>query len=355
MAITATKILLEGGNILIKDATDKIIKILISHSTHAHNGDTSNIIYLNSIASDREEFQDVFPIDVNLITMPVPPLGGWTQTLLLQELSDNFIGKPIKSEQSTLLEILTAINNSNDVGIELGDVSGYSARKKFGRIQNLATAFKEIWPENINYPFPTSASIRTVSSTNANDTVAGTGGRTVLIKGLDANYDEVTEIVNLNGLSASNTVNSYIRINEFQLLTAGSSGSHIGTLYLGSGTLTAGKPATVLGLIDFVLGTPQAISQQAIFTVPRGKTAIVTQIETFTDQADNAIQSLKVKPFGGVNTYYGTTFTYQAVYASEFKAIEIPEKSDISLVAAASSGIVNVTGRMDLILKDTII
>lgn len=98
-----TKIILEGGNILIKDAADNILKILISQETFAHpsnvdveftnEGSGVDYIYFNNSPSNRETFGERISISCSEITVPAPPLGGWNMNNLLQELSDNYLGK----------------------------------------------------------------------------------------------------------------------------------------------------------------------------------------------------------------------------------------------------------------------
>ena len=48
-----------------------------------------------------------------------------------------------------------------------------------------------------------------MASTNANDTSAGTGLRTVLLSGLDSNGNAQTETISLNGTTAVASVNTY--------------------------------------------------------------------------------------------------------------------------------------------------
>lgn len=71
-----------------------------------------------------------------------------------------------------------------------------------------------------------------VSSTNANDTAAGTGARTVLITGLDENYNDVTESIILNGLTGVNTTKQFIRVFKVRVTTAGSGATAAGDIYV---------------------------------------------------------------------------------------------------------------------------
>ena len=97
-----TQIIKEGNNILFKTDAGVILKVIYTGGVNAHPGDTEDIIYLNNITSRREEHADIFPIKIDLITEPAPPVGGWTQALLLQELSDNFINTHLNKINDSL-------------------------------------------------------------------------------------------------------------------------------------------------------------------------------------------------------------------------------------------------------------
>lgn len=87
---------------------------------------------------------------------------------------------------------------------------------------------------------PSSAATLSVSSSNANDTSAGTGLRTFQLYGLDGSDSPVNEIITLNGTTAVTTTNSYKRITKTVALTTGSLYSNVGNIYIGDGTVTAG-------------------------------------------------------------------------------------------------------------------
>jgi len=89
----------------------------------------------------------------------------------------------------------------------------------------------------------------------------------LLIQGLDANYNQIQETVIPNGVSAVNTVNSYIRINGFGVIAAGSNMTNVGDITL---QLVAGGSAQ--GIIRAGIGT----SQQAVLTVPAGFIGVLT-------------------------------------------------------------------------------
>ncbi len=60
-----------------------------------------------------------------------------------------------------------------------------------------------------------------IVSDSADDTLLGTGARTLFIEGLDLNGNTISETIDMDGLTNVTTVNSYNRVNDMKVLTAG--------------------------------------------------------------------------------------------------------------------------------------
>ncbi len=123
------------------------------------------------------------------------------------------------------------------------------------------------------YTEPTSAAQRSVRSSSANDTSAGTGARQVEITYLDGAGDgPFAETVTLNGTTAVNTVATNIQyIERMRVVSVGSTGSNVGivTLY---GAAGGGGGA---------VGTIAATDNTTLWAhhyVPNGDTCYVTGI-----------------------------------------------------------------------------
>ena len=210
------------------------------------------------------------------------------------------------------------------------------------------------------YVYPTSATAMKVSSGSANDTSAGTGARTILVVGLDANYVSQSEIVTLNGQTQVTTTNSYLRITYTELLTTGSGNAQAGIIYIGTGSATAGVPATIYWQSE----TSYNNFSFAGFTVPAGYTAYITSY-TITSQSTTANINVSL---GLVLYEYGTASSTTAQGYAEYQStarltsngnfdrhfdhpLAIAEKSDVELRAWASTGsAVNVTGEIQYVL-----
>ena len=138
-----------------------------------------------------------------------------------------------------------------ELQVSRGQIPGHRSVVVFGYNPDVDTARVTVWPYTGILPLPAAALQMKVSSSSANDTAAGTGARTVFVAGLDANYNEISEIVTLNGQTAVLTTQFFLHINNAYVATAGSGLSAAGDIYFGEGTVTAGVPATVYDLIKF--------------------------------------------------------------------------------------------------------
>lgn len=94
------------------------------------------------------------------------------------------------------------------------------------------TTPETLWDVGGTINWTTAAGATTLVSASANDAAAGTGARTVLVTGLDANRDIISETVTLNGVTPVNLTNNFFRVNSMTVVTAGSTGYNEGALTL---------------------------------------------------------------------------------------------------------------------------
>jgi hypothetical protein len=156
-------------------------------------------------------------------------------------------------------------------------VEGYlvGTRNKFGLIGDLGTTEQVIsLGGQVNIPYLTSAVVVSISSTSVNDTLLGSGARTVRVSGVDEVFNEIEEIVTLAGQSAALTVLPFWRVYRLQVLTAGATGFNEGLIHCGTGALGSGIPA--VKLIEIGIGDNQTLA--AFWTSPAGATADLRSI-----------------------------------------------------------------------------
>ncbi len=156
------------------------------------------------------------------------------------------------------------------------EINGRWARSKFGRALGVGSIPVTIWGGVSRYVYPTAATVMSISSTSADDAVGGLGATSIVIIGLDANYELNVELVELNGQTPVSTAVAWLRIPRMFCVTPGSSGldENAGTIWAGTGIVTAGVPAVKHALIEPMKGQ----TLMALDTVPDRKRLILTSI-----------------------------------------------------------------------------
>ena len=240
-----------------------------------------------------------------------------------------------------------------ELQVAQGQIAYHEQIYKFGQNAVVGNSVETIWQQGGLYSYPPSATTMTVSSSDTNDTSAGTGARTVQIAGLDGDYNEIFETITLNGQTAVTTTNSYLRVNRALVLTAGSGGANAGIIYVGTGTVTSGVPANVYTTINGD-GTNQSL--QAFWTVPANYNAYIYQTNISTGNSSNTPAVLKTllvaRPYGGVfNTKELIVLTDGNHLQNYSFPITLTEKTDIEFRAESSSGSVsfNVSASMNIL------
>ena len=166
------------------------------------------------------------------------------------------------------------IYDHTDLAISRGHSIGYRTLYKFGYNPDVDTQEETVWGNAGNYIWLDSAVTMFVSSTSANDSGTGIGARTILIQGLDEDYNEIEETITLNGQTQVTTQLSYLRVYRAFVTLAGSNEGTSGVIYIGSSGATGGVPnSTVYASISIGNQT-----QIAAYTVPAGYTLYVDEI-----------------------------------------------------------------------------
>lgn len=235
-----------------------------------------------------------------------------------------------------------------ELQVARGQVDGHKTLFKFGINGVVGTSVETVWAEGGTYAYPASATVMKISSSSADDASGGTGARSIAIFGLDADYNEISESVLLDGQTAVNTGNSYLRISRMYVTTAGSGATAAGTIYAGTGTVTSGVPATVYGMI--ALNANQ--TQMAFWTVPAGYTLYLTGVYYTSGNTNaNAWTNFQLiqRPLGGVFRQQSSS---RVAGNGDFvldlhTPIAFSEKTDIEVRAVASTASSNVSAEFE--------
>lgn len=154
------------------------------------------------------------------------------------------------------------------ISASAGIIPGVTVLHKFGSNSACSTSEEGIHSLGGAIPFTSSAdTVRVKAGGNANDTAAGTGARTIVVSGVDANFATSSETITLAGGSASaSTTASFMRVTRAFVSGAGTYGAaNAGDIIIQT---TGG---TDLIQIDASKGQ----SQTTLFTVPAGKTGYI--------------------------------------------------------------------------------
>jgi hypothetical protein len=146
--------------------------------------------------------------------------------------------------------------------------------------------------------FPATAEIVNVVSTSTDDDgdPEGVGAFTVLISGIDENYDVVEETVTLDGTTNAPTTTKYWFINTAKVVTASTAAGAIGTI-----TITSAAAGTPL-LATIAIGSNRM--QSANYMVPRDYNGYFNLPQVTFINVNNNAQSevvLYKRNFGGVD------------------------------------------------------
>jgi hypothetical protein len=228
-------------------------------------------------------------------------------------------------------------------------ITGHSNVLVSGTLPTLGTSLATVWNRGGIYVYPATAQNMLVASTSANDAAAGTGARTVVVQGLNADYDQIAEVVTLNGQTGVPTSNSFLRVTHMYVATAGSGLAAAGTISVGTGTITAGVPAVV-----YLNYLNQSGATSAIWTVPAGYTAYITAIQASSGNATAG----QWTNFGLFISPQGGTFdsTLQWICSNGGNAqislpypIAIQEKADIEIRAISTTASTSVDSNMQIV------
>jgi hypothetical protein len=176
-----------------------------------------------------------------------------------------------------------------DLQVARNQIMGHQTVSIFGYQTSIGTTAIPIWENNAAYVYPTSATTLTLVSTSASDDTLAS----VLINGLDANFNPISETLFLNGTAGVTTVNSYLRVNSLLLASAGTSQT------TNVGTITLKQSSNTLAQINIGIGK----SQSTIYTVPNGYTFYLDLVEVNTSNSytGSTIVTYKVQTINNSN------------------------------------------------------
>jgi len=237
-----------------------------------------------------------------LLLFLITPCLGQTRTVpktsTVQIAVDN-LDDTVSDERPLPVSNKTLDFGSN-VALEL--VDGYLTEIVTGRNSEIDTTTdpEAIWEGGgvyTGHPVSTTQTVNAFSS-SPSDTSAGTGARTIRIRGLKSNTSTVyeTEDITMNGTTAVTSSNTWWRIVSAWVLTAGTNEHNAGIITIRHTTATTNVFCTIQAGID------QA--QALVYTVPYGSHMLLKRVRIGLARASGAAGSadvtLRIRNTGGV-------------------------------------------------------
>lgn len=239
-------------------------------------------------------------------------------------------------------------NRSEEIDIAAGLYNGYEIINKFGRNPDVDGA-ADIWGGSSTYSgFPTgSAEKLSIFSSDASDTSAGLGARTIRIFGLNNDYYPQTEDISLNGTSPVTSSLFYRRMHRAYALTSGNNDTNIGSITIRHNTTTANVFA--------ILPSGSGQTEVAAYTIPRGYTGYLKSYHaSLLDTNDNsATLVLWTRPSGSavrIRQYFSINRSARA-YVTIYGGIELEEMTDLKIrcIEVANNN-ARITATFDILL-----
>ncbi len=237
--------------------------------------------------------------------------------------------------------------------VNRGDVEGATLIHKFGANANVGVTTEDIWePGGILQWLIAAETMDVVSTDTINDISTGIGARTIIISGLDTDFNEIEETVTLLATPVT-TINAFRRT---QTIRVGDVGTYTGS-NLGDISITASTSATIQG---FILAG-EGRSSQTQFTIPAGKTGYILRVSVTMNANKEVNINLHNRPGADIVTapFRGNIHLHHwdgvAVPINEFFIANhvLEEKTDVWFdgeVTSTPNGIIDID--YDILLID---
>lgn len=244
--------------------------------------------------------------------------------------------------------------NIPELSAARGKIGKVEAWNKFGYNTNVGTAYEVIWENGNGYTgWLQSAGTVSVTSSSANDdaTPGSANAHKIVIEGLDASFNEVSETITLNGTAAVTGSQSFIRVYRAYVTDVG--------VY--DNTNAGNIVIQISGNIVAIIGAGFGQTEMALYTVPAGKTLYLMRVTGFQDSNKDVLIQLKQRqnaddtsaPVTGVRTMRVLSMPAGGqAHLESNGSITFPAKTDIWVEAKATAAGDGVTVMMNGYLVD---
>jgi len=226
-----------------------------------------------------------------------------------------------------------------DLQLARGQIPGHSFYHGIGANPDVDTTTdpETVWTEGGVYPWSSFATAQVLYAKSASAQDTGT----LIINGLDADYNLQTLEITLDGTNVVDTGSTtFIRVHNI-LYTDGAANAGKITVHV-----TSGVGQVVSGILA---GFSKSL--QAIYTVPAGYTGYLLCGDFSVNKDKDAVVEFYVRPFGNGFIVSHIAEVYQAVYRYDFPVpVALAEKTDLDVRALVFSDNCRMTANFDLYL-----
>jgi len=222
------------------------------------------------------------------------------------------------------------------ISVQKGLVEDFSAIGQFGYNSSVSTTFATIWGGTGLYVYPTTATTAVATSSNS----ASDDGGTVLVTGLNASFNQISETITIGG---SASTNSFIRVFSARMLTANTGDANVGNI-----TITVDSKT-----VAYIVAT-YGSNLSAVYTVPANKRAWIVSASIGMSKQKELESKILAKGINNGNVW--NTLGYQSSFSVPvYRSFDIPilvnQKHDIEIRAKADATCA-VSASFSLYLED---
>lgn len=176
------------------------------------------------------------------------------------------LNAPLDSTLSQDFDAIAVRGSDYHSEVALGLRQGVTTWNKFGYNEDIDDGNEEIiasWGGDLQ--FLTVGETIDIVSTSTSDDLVGVGCQKIVITGVDENWDEQVEVVEMDGTTTVTTVTEWIGINRISIFKAGTSLKNVGTI-----NITANTSGYTMAQMPLSTTQAASVTQQCLFYVPVG-------------------------------------------------------------------------------------
>ena len=244
------------------------------------------------------------------------------------------------------------------VSVAKGSLDNYKYVNKFGRAIGFGTSIVDINDQATPgvYTWLQAEDTVNVVSSAASDAAGGAGARTIIVQGLDGDFDEVEEEITLDGANPVTSTQKFIRVHRAYIGDTGSYAKTNAGTQTGNITVTDTTSGGVQIYLNGVLRVGQSFV--ARYTIPRNWTG-------YLFDANATARSLKATsfflwrregadvvsaPYTPKRAIDARTGIVSQIFATWEIPIKLPEKTDIWMSAQGDAAGSDATGGFTILL-----